>query len=315
MRWICWIWVSITSLFLGGVSAGELPAENRILFLGDSITYGGRYVALVEAAVIAAHPDVEKVILNLGLSSETVSGLSEDGHAGGKFPRPDLHERLERVLAKVKPEWVIACYGMNDGIYRPLSEDRTKAYQDGMVRLREKVVATGAKIMHLTPPVFDPVPIPERLSAEGGEGKFYGDYNKVLDHYTEWLLSRRKAEGWKVVDLHGPMMKALDVRRSTDPTFSFSRDGVHPGDEGHAVMARPILEHWGLGLTDAGGIDHPKGAAILALILKKQALLRDAWLSETGHKRPGVKTGLPIAEAESKAAELDAKARELARTK
>jgi len=32
-------------------------------------------------------------ILNLGLPSETVSGLSEPNHAGGAFPRPDLHER------------------------------------------------------------------------------------------------------------------------------------------------------------------------------------------------------------------------------
>ena len=35
-------------------------------------------------------------ILDLGLSSETVSGLSEPGHAGGAFPRPCLKERLER---------------------------------------------------------------------------------------------------------------------------------------------------------------------------------------------------------------------------
>src|SRR2546425_2764856 len=38
--------------------------------------------------------------LNLGLPSETVSGLSEEGHAGGQFPRPDLLERLARVLAR-----------------------------------------------------------------------------------------------------------------------------------------------------------------------------------------------------------------------
>src|SRR5690606_20422307 len=54
-------------------------------------------------------------------------------------------------------------------------------------------------------------------------------------------------------------------------------------------------------------------AAILELIKKKQSLLRDAWLTETGHKRPGVKAGLPIQDAEKQAAELDRQARELAR--
>ena len=30
------------------------------------------------------------------------------GHAGGAFPRPDLHERLHRVLEKTKPDLVFA---------------------------------------------------------------------------------------------------------------------------------------------------------------------------------------------------------------
>ncbi|MDB5243432.1 MAG: family lipolytic protein, partial [Spirosoma sp.] len=31
-----------------------------------------------------------------------------------------------------------------------------------------------------------------------------------------------------------------------------------------------------------------------------------AWLTATGHKRPGVKVGLPLEEAKAKALELDA---------
>ena len=46
------------------------------------------------------HSDRKFKVINCGLPSETVSGLSEPDHAGGKFPRPDLHERLGRVLAK-----------------------------------------------------------------------------------------------------------------------------------------------------------------------------------------------------------------------
>lgn len=309
--WVVGLLLSSSSI----LCSAELPAENRILFLGDSITHGGRYVALIEAASIAAHPDEKKSFLNLGLSSETVSGLSEEGHAGGKFPRPDLHERLDRILTKTKPELVFACYGMNDGIYFPLSEERTRAYQEGMVRLREKVAAVGARIIHLTPPVFDPLPIAERVLPAGLEAypKPFEGYNSVLDHYSEWLMSRRKAEGWDVLDVHAAMMSALDAHRSQNPEFSFSRDGVHPGDEGHAVMAGPILELWGLHLTSEGSIDHPKGKEILQRVLKKQDLLHHAWLSETGHKRPGVKPGLPLEEAELEAAKLDAEARALAK--
>jgi hypothetical protein len=41
-------------------------------------------------------------VIDAGPPSETVSGLSEEGHAGGQFPRPDLVERLTRVLAVTK---------------------------------------------------------------------------------------------------------------------------------------------------------------------------------------------------------------------
>ena len=101
--------------------AEMLAGAGRVLFLGDSITYSGQYVELIEAYFVTRFPKRQIEFLNLGLPSETVSGLSEPGHAGGAFPRPDLHERLARVLEKTKPDVVIACYGMNDGIYLPFA--------------------------------------------------------------------------------------------------------------------------------------------------------------------------------------------------
>ncbi|MBL9129874.1 MAG: hypothetical protein JNG86_01650, partial [Verrucomicrobiaceae bacterium] len=155
--------LSLVFVLAASLRAGELPKEQRVLFLGDSITQGGGYIEIIDAALKAQHPDSTIEIIPHGLSSETVSGLSEDGHAGGKFPRPDLHERLDRALEKIKPQLIFACYGMNDGIYLPLGAQRTKAYQDGMRKLRAKAAAAGARIIHLTPPVFDPVPIAHRV--------------------------------------------------------------------------------------------------------------------------------------------------------
>src|SRR5258706_9890367 len=96
-----------------------LKGAHRIVFLGDSITYSGQYIDYLESVLLARYPDQRYELLDLGLPSETVSGLSEPGHAGGQFPRPCLFERLDRVLAKTKPDIVFACYGMNDGIYYP----------------------------------------------------------------------------------------------------------------------------------------------------------------------------------------------------
>ncbi len=299
-----------TAAMVAALGAAAPPAAKRILFLGDSITYRGTYVEFIEAALIAQYSDAKYEVINLGLGSETVSGLSEEGHAGGRFPRPNLHDRLDRALAEVKPDLVIACYGMNDGIYLPLAEDRFAAYRQGLVRLRAKVIASGARIIHLTPPVFDPLPIPDRVKSVGGKpAKFYEGYNSVLGAYTEWLMEQSRQHGWTVWDLHTEMNAALARHRESDPQFTFARDGVHPDAAGHAVMAQPVLRAWGLRTKTDGTPDHPRGEAILKLVQQKQRLLRDAWLSQVGHERPGVTPGLPLEEAGPKADKLDAEAR------
>jgi lysophospholipase L1-like esterase len=284
-----------------------LPSAKRVLCLGDSITYSGQYVEFVEAYFVTRCPDRQIEFLNLGLPSETVSGLSEPGHAGGQFPRPDLHERLARVLEKTKPDLVIACYGMNDGIYLPFADERLEAFTNGLVRLRERVAAAGAKIIHVTPPTFDEA-----------RGKAPG-YGNTLDRYADWVLAQRAA-GWNVVDLHGPMNRFLAGQRQHDPKFFLAGDGVHPGEAGHWIMAKQILLH--LGARDLAGVEdaramvgaHPNGEQLLKLIQQKQRTLKDAWLTETGHQRPGMNKGLPLAEAQAKAAAFDEQVRILAAT-
>lgn len=291
----------------------KLPKADRIVFLGDSITHAGGYVTSIDAAIIAEHPQRHIEILNLGLPSETVSGLSEPGHAGGAFPRPDLHERLERVLDQTKPDLVVACYGMNDGIYYPLSEERFEKFKSGIERLHEAVEKRGAKIIHLTPAFFDALPIQSRVLPAGRDAypQPYEGYDDVLEAYAKWLLGKR-SDGWEVLDAHGAMKQAVLERRKREPQFSFARDGVHPDAAGHAVLAQLLADLWGLKIDAAGVPVHPRGAEIHKLIAEKQRLLELAWLSATRHVRPGIPAGLPLAEAEAKAAALDQQARELA---
>ena len=293
----------------------SFATAQRVLILGDSITYGGNYVDFIETVIQTRAPEWRGEIISVGLSSETVSGLSEAGHAGGKFPRPDLHERLARVLAQTKPDLVLACYGMNDGIYFPFAESRFAAFRQGMERLHTAVVATGARIIHLTPPVFDPLPIAAKVLPAGLDAypAPFAGYDDVLARYSAWLLDQRP-RGWDVIGLHGPMTAAIAARRQTDPKFTFSKDGIHPDALGHAVMARAVLGAWQLRPDDGDLLNqlatHPDGA-LLKLIRERRKLRANAWLTATGHKRPGVPAGLPLAEAEAQAAALTAKIRAL----
>lgn len=281
----------------------KLKNVRRVVFLGDSITYAGQYVEHIDAHFTALYPERQIEFLNLGLPSETVSGLSEEGHAGGQFPRPDLHERLGRVLERTKPNLVIACYGMNDGIYLPLSAERFQKFKDGIKRLRERVTAAGASIIHVTPPTFDEV--------KGGKP----GYGNTLDRYSDWLLDQRTA-GWDVVDLHGPMSRYLAEHRQRDPNFFLAGDGVHCNETGHWIMAKQILLH--LGAKDLADMEDPQallavhsnGPQLLKLVQQRQRMMKDAWLTDVGHQRPGMNKGLPLAAAIAKATGIETQIRQ-----
>jgi hypothetical protein len=136
--------------FVGATVADDREPQNllqqshRIVFLGDSITAAGQYVAYFDSWLVSRRTEQTPTVIDAGLPSETVSGLSEEGHAGGKFPRPDLSERLKRVLVVTKPDLVIACYGINCAIYEPFDEGRFKKYQEGIEHVKAQVEAAGA---------------------------------------------------------------------------------------------------------------------------------------------------------------------------
>jgi lysophospholipase L1-like esterase len=282
-----------------------LAESQRLVFLGDSITAAGGYVTDFEAWLVSRKSDKAPHIIDCGLPSETVSGLSEEGHAGGAFPRPDLHERLERVLKLTKPDLVIACYGINCGIYEPFDKQRFERYQHGIFRLKELVEAAGAQLFLVTPPYYDDKRAPKPFS-----------YNAVLDRYSDWLLGQRK-QGWQVIDLHGPMTREVERRRKTDPEFTFQPDGVHPNDAGHWFIAQQLIRFFGDGQAAAAETPEAMLAArglpaeLLKVVRQRVNVLKDAYVGAAGHKRPGVAKGLPVAEAEVQANKLSAEIRKI----
>jgi lysophospholipase L1-like esterase len=324
LPWLARLCLISVSLLAGAITlpratAGEFPQVGRIVFLGDSITHAGGYVQRLETAMRLQLPQRQVEFLNLGLPSETVSGLSEPGHAGGQFPRPVLGERLDRILQQTKPDLVVACYGMNDGIYYPLSKDRMAKFQEGIEELHRKVEASGAGIIHLTPAFFDAHPIQDRLLPAGLDEyrQPYAGYDEVLEAYSNWLLEQQ-SRGWKVIDLHGAMKQAVLDRRKIAPDFTFAADGVHPNEEGQAVVAGPLSKEWGLQLDDQGKPQVPQGKSIdvdrlFQLVAQKQRLLQLAWLTATGHLRPGIPQGVSLQQASQEASQLDQQINQMTR--
>ena len=284
--------------FLHASPAIESIAGQRTVFLGDSITQAGTYVSFTSYYLQRLHPEKDFDIYPLGLGSETVSGLSEEGHAGGRFPRPSLFERLDRVLAKVKPEIVFACYGINCGIYKPLDEGRFNAFKSGMKRLIEKSKKAGVeKIYIVTPPIYD---------AATKVGQF--NYDSVMTSYAAWEMTI-KEEGVQVIDLHSAMRKARDIRKEV-----FSGDRVHPGKEGHLFMATSILK--GLGVETAS---EDVEVILKDPFFKKVDQLRSfrgkQWMKHVGYTREKVVKPQPLGETEKTVSKMQAEINKLRRAR
>lgn len=290
-RFLLLLLLTMPTLISTNVQANEnfevLKGAEKIVFLGDSITYGGEYVVFFERWLSVNHPELNPEVLNQGIPSETISGLSEPGHLRHGFPRPDLHERLDRTLKALNPDLVIACYGINCGIYQPLDKDRFTKYKQGVQLLKKKVEDHGAKIIFMTPPVYDR-PGPDF------------DYDEVMSAYSKWLVSKR-GEDWQVIDLHAVMKEELRKKREQNPRFKYSRDGIHPGDEGHELIAQQIIDYFAIKAPLKDPSPNAYGRMMMFL-RERMRVMRDAWLTEIGHKRP-MRKGKPLTEAKKIAAE------------
>lgn len=305
-----------TAAGAGPVTPAVPPlAGKRVLVLGDSITQDGRYVSDLVYYLHRLAPGPRADLLSLGLGSETLSGLTEPGHA---YPRPVLSARLAAALEAARPEVVVACYGMNDGIYHPADPARHAAFAAGLRQLAAAVRAHGAHLLLVTPPVFDVAPVRTQTRPAGatdfGYGRFAADYDDVLAAFAQEELALAGAD-LAVIDLHTAMRAALAARRQRDPAFTFSPDGVHPGDLGHLLIARVLAAGLGLPLPESdleAELARLRADPLHRLISLRRALRSEAWLAFVGYTRGPAFRAESVAAAESAAAHLQGEIEALA---
>ena len=261
------LFVAMIGLGLVGSVRAEEPAAPKpapptaapqsFFFLGDSITKAGGYVKIIKAELIKQNPTNPPQVYNFGHMSETVSNLSEAYHPGR---RPCALNWVDAVFAE-KPNWVVICYGINDGIYHPFNEKRFEAYKTGIQTLIKKSHAAGNHLIILTPPPYGnpgpPFPAgtspaaeeallakanaEAEVEAEKDPKKFgyrspYAYYDHVLAIYCKWLLTLDGKDGVSVVDIRTPMLARAKE--------THGGDAIHPNGLGHAIMAETFLKRW-----------------------------------------------------------------------
>ncbi|MGC6431178.1 MAG: SGNH/GDSL hydrolase family protein [Jejuia sp.] len=282
----------------------KLPLHNKkVLILGNSITQNGKYVDFLEYYLRKNYPKETLDIISIGLSSETVSGDSEKEHS---FPRPCVHSRLDKALKLTKPDLVLACYGMNDGIYSNLDPNRFNNYKNGIQTLREKVQATGADFILMSPTPFDARQ--KKCSLDSTLYSYkqpYVGYNDVLRTYSKWLIRQKEV---KVIDLHTALENELTLLKTQYLDSTFITDGVHPNTIGHFYMAKKILAdiypNISIG-SPVSELEKLKNDSLFILSSKRRKIRSKGWLDYVGYIRKDTVQSDDIQPTIKKVKELD----------
>lgn len=189
----------------------------KLAFLGDSITQMGwgnpkGYVRLVVAGLATNHIKVTPVPAGIG------------GHKSNQ-----MLERLQRDVLDKKPDWMTLSCGVND-VWHGAKGIPLDRYKTNITAIVDHAQAAGVKVMILTATV-----IGEEADNEN---------NKKLSAYNDFLRELAKEKNCPLADLNKMFQVAL--KASPKPGRVLTSDGVHMNSAGDQLMAKGILQAFGL---------------------------------------------------------------------
>jgi len=209
--------------------------EDTVCFLGNSITEGGAYHTFINLFYLTRFPEKNIHIINCGIAGNR----ADQGIA-----------RLQTDVLIHNPDVVTVMFGMNDvgsTIYSksPTREDIQKqkevitTYRHNMDSLSALLKIAGVRIIYFTPTIYDQV---AKFEKRNDYGK-----NQALSKCRDIIFDLAKKYNSPVVDIYSAMEKINKEHQAMDSMFSIvGPDRVHPGEEGHLVMAYEFLKAQGI---------------------------------------------------------------------
>ena len=250
-----------------GVRAQAVPFEpgERVVCFGDSITHIGTYIQYLQLWENLRHPGSGVRLMNCGIGGDTAaSGLA----------------RFDADLLPMKPGRVFVMFGMNDvGRENYATTTPTEAqatarkksladYAANMETLADRLAAANLRTVLMTPTPYD------QYTKATGENLVQCN-EPGLASCAEVVRGIAEKRGIDLVELHRPMTEMF--KRNLD--FRFCSDRVHPGNEGHLVMAAHALKALGASpLVARAEID----AASMSVHVADNAEVADVAKSENG---------------------------------
>lgn len=214
----------------------KLGQGQRLVMIGDSITdcerkfpqgeglfqgVGKGYVALVDALLATAYPELSIRVTNMGIGGNTVR---------------DLKARWQTDVIDLKPDWLTVMIGIND-VWRqfdqpfiPESHVLLEEYEQTL----EELVTSAQQglqglqgVVLMTPFYLEPNP---------------EDWmRKRMDEFGQAAKRVAERSGAHFVDIQAAFASQFKYIHPT----AIASDRVHPGLAGHMVIARAVLKALG----------------------------------------------------------------------
>ncbi len=226
MRFVSRAAWALVVLLAAGTARAQLQNGDHVAIIGDSITEQKLYSVMIETYLLACQPAADLRTTQFGYSGETAGGFKN---------------RIEDCLI-FQPTVATTCYGMNDGGYRELDDQRRDQYRRYQREIVQKLKAGGVRFIVVgSPGVVDSETWarnrPDRDQA----------YNAALAELRDIAREVAESEGVAFADVHQLMMDVMvKAKAKYGPEYHVAGgDGVHPAANGHVIMAYAFLRALG----------------------------------------------------------------------
>ncbi len=193
--------------------------NDRIVFLGDSITQQYQYSSYIELYLTTRMPKGNFVFLNAGIGGDTANG------GAGRFQNDVLND---------KPTAITINFGMNDGGYGKFNPASNKQFVDKTRAMLEMAKKAGVRVALCSPNAVD-----KRMKSNGAE---YVETQKQFYAPLKELAAEFKIP---FADQYTITRAATDAMEKDDPKAAKAKpygDGFHTSPPGGLLMAGTILK-------------------------------------------------------------------------
>jgi lysophospholipase L1-like esterase len=211
-----------------------LQPGDKVAIIGDSITEQKQYSVFMEDYLLMCQPQPKLTTMQFGWSGQVAPGFLNF------MPNDFLRYKFNAATS---------CFGMNDGGYSPQTDAKAKRYHDSQQKIVQAMKQAGIRLIVVGSPgavdtytfKHDKTDTSDKLSEQAAM------YNKTLASERDLAKQVAEEEGVVFANVFDPMVMVMEKAKAKygNKYHVCGGDGVHPGANGHLIMAYAFLK--GLG--------------------------------------------------------------------